>query len=83
MCKIVGSKFRSYQFVFKSADGSKWLRIRHEVLLKEHLFPPPTSSLLRDQGGAGQALGGVGEAEGEHDEAEQALPGHTQRAGEV
>ena len=46
-------------------------------------FPPPTSSLLRDQGGAGQALVGAGEAEGEHDKAEQALPGHSQRAGEV
>ena len=46
-------------------------------------FPPLTSSLLRDQGGAGQALGGFGEAEGEHDEAEQALLGHSQRAGEV
>ena len=51
--------------------------------LKNTNFPPPTSSLLRDQGGAGQALGGFGEAEGEHDEAEQALLGHSQRAGEV
>ena len=60
------------------APNLPWISIKRILI-----FLPPTSSLLRDQGGAGQALGGVGEAEGEHDEAEQALPGHTQRAGEV
>ena len=70
----VRHSFTLMSFLF-APDGSE--------LVMNTNFPPATSSLLRDQGGAGQALGGAGEAEGEHDEAEQALPGHTQRAGEV
>ena len=72
--------FLDINFFFFALDCSKFAI---KFYLKNTNFPPPTSSLLRDQGGAGQALGGFGKAEGEHDEAEQALPGHTQRAGEV